>query len=264
MSAQQAAAAKGCKVTGKATAGTRPLPGVAVVIRTRRADRRGDLHRARRHLPALPAARRQLSRVGRADRIRQVRARNRPRWRPPLPCESTADFALDSESARFAGSSGSTGSTGPAGARAGGPARFETLAVQADADRRGGPGRESARPRADGSRRARAAAAGFHDRDSDRSRGDDRQHGQHRPRHDERPHAGDRPWRVRSGHRTVRCGAGSGRAAAAGPGTGRPGMVRADAAVLAGREVLEARRRVPADAAVRASAGAACSSGSTT
>ena len=33
MSAQQAAAAKGCKVTGKATAGTRPLPGVAVVIR---------------------------------------------------------------------------------------------------------------------------------------------------------------------------------------------------------------------------------------
>ena len=151
--AQQGAAAGACRISGRATSGATPLPGVTVTAAGGRRRQGRDLDRSGRHLSRQPAGR-HLSARRRADRLRRAsngtslsptRPARRPsicswRSRPRVPVAPAPAVAAAANRGRAAAGAQPAAHAGRArrGARAGATTagrgqRFETLAVQTQA-----------------------------------------------------------------------------------------------------------------------------------
>ena len=225
--AQQGAPSGVCRVSGRATSGATPLPGVTVTVKSGEAvkgatstDPDGSYHV---NLPAGRLSAHRRSHRVRAGRARALRERRRPArrrsifsWRSrhgsrthraargAAPAPAAANTTAGRSNQPVTAANGRGTAPGANGTAAGRGQRFETLAVQTQARRSSGTRGEPARSRGRG-RRAPAAAR-LLDGGTDAGRRDHRQHGESRPRHDQRSAGGDRPRRVRSGHWRVRAG----------------------------------------------------------
>ena len=217
-------AAGACRISGRATSGTTPLPGVAMVVQAGDAVKTAtSTDTDGTYRLTLPAG--DLPRDRRADRLRRRRARAHRR-RCARRAIRPSDFSAGARAARAAARRGgrtcrrvlpqapSSGPRRPAASRSGSgrPARSGSRHWRCRRRRR--PPRASSRPTRPRPRPGCCCRPGSRPKVRPQARRDHRQHGQHRSRHAERSLRGDRPRRVRSGRPA---------SSAQGFGTGRPG-----------------------------------------